>query len=232
MVAALQRKFPLGVSSNDAMDRLNEAFRKIDQMSQGGFVWQLKTAVVTLPPGAQTQVFLPLDFDPGKKAVLQGSTGTPTNTEVPYKPFKDFVNQQHFQTSGSGNFSCWTFIPSFTLTDPTTYKYLFGFAPAEAFPLSAGATFLLFYHAMNFQPFAISATIFFPTPDQFDTLIIDLAEAELQRIYRYSGWEKLAGQVTSAIQQMIDTYRTDRYDLAGMADQAAQAQEKAAERER
>lgn len=231
MVARLQRKFPLGLSSTDAMDFLNEGFRKIDQMSQGGFIWQFKIANVSLPAGALSQTFLPLDFDPGKKAVLQGGTGLPTQTEVPYKPFKEFVNQQHFGVSGPANFACWTFIPVFTLTAPTLYKYQFGFAPLEAFPIpSGGVTFTFGYHALNFASFAVAANIYFPTPDQFDSLILDLAEAELARVYKVSGWEKIAGQATAALQEMIGTYRTDRYDLAGLADEAAQAQERATER--
>jgi hypothetical protein len=232
MVARLQRKFSMGISNNDAMDFLNEAFRKIDQMSQGGFVWQLKTATITIPAGAQVANPLPADFDPGKTAILRGGVGSPTLTGIPFKKWQEFVNQQHFQNIAIGNFACWTVTPVFTLTAPTSYAYNLALAPDTAFPLAAPIGLPLIYHALNFQPFAVAGNVYFPTPDQFDSTILDLAEAELKRVYSMSGWEQLAAQATTAVQAMIDTYRSDRYDLAGLTDQAAQAQEKAAERAR
>jgi hypothetical protein len=82
------------------------------------------------------------------------------------------------------------------------------------------------YHAVNFPPLANGANIFFPTPDQFDSLIVDLALAEMRNVYRLSG-DQLEMQTTmQAVNEIIDTYRTDRYNLAGLSDQLAQAQEK------
>lgn len=232
MVAQLQRKFPLNISTTEAMERLNEAFRKINQMSKGGFIWQLKQSAITLPAGAQVANALPADFDPGKKAIIYGDgTVTPTKTEIPYLPYVEAVKQQHFPNQKIGGFACWTFKPNFTLTAPTSYGWTAVFFPSDAFPLAAGGVTLpIIYHAVNFQPFAAAANVYFPTPDQFDSLIIDLAEAELSRIYGRSGWDKIAAQATQAIQEMIDTYRTDRYDLAGIADQMLQSQEKQTER--
>lgn len=234
MIAKLQQKFPIGIGTTQWLDFLNEGFRKIDQMSKGGFIWQLKFTTVTLPAGAQGVTFLPADFDPGKKAVLQGGlVNSPLMTEIPYLPMSEFVNQQHFNTSGPTMFACWTFIPSFAFGPPTVYRYVFGFAPQEAFPIPGGGVSMqFFYHALNFAPFTAAATVFFPTPDQFDSLIMDLAEAEARREYSAAGWDKLAAGATQSIQEMIDTYRTDRYDLAGISDVVAQAQEKSAERDR
>lgn len=214
------------------MDFLNEGFRRIDQMSKGGFIWQLKLGSVVLPAGAQVAVALPADFDAGKKAILYGAaTVTPTRTVIPFKSPQEFVNQQHFSGQAIGAFSAWTFYPNFTLTAPTSYGYTIKLAPDDAFPLAGGGVTLpLYYHAVNFQPFTSAANVYYPTPDQFDSLIVDLAEAELGRIYRVSGWDALQGRALQDIGNMIDSYRTDRFDLAGLADQAMQAQERATER--
>lgn len=234
MVARLQRKFGQGLSATDAMDYLNEGFRKITQMSKGGFIWQLKQGTVALPAGPQVANALPGDFDPGKSAIVYGDgTVTPTKTMIPWKPYQEAVNQQHFQAPQIGAFSCWTFKPNFTLAPPTNYGWTAVFFPDTAFPLAlGGVTLPIVYHAVDFGPFPIGTNVFFPTPNQFDSLIIDLAEAELTRVYGRAGWEKLAGQATAAVQEIIDTYRTDRYDLAGLADQVMQANEKQAERAR
>lgn len=232
MVTRLQRKFPLGLGSTDCMDFLNEGFRKINQMSADGFIWQFKNTTVVLPAGAQIANPLPVDFDPGKSAFLYGAnTISPTPTLIPYKTPGEFVNQQLFPNQQIAAFACWTFYPNFTLIAPTSYPYTLKLAPNDAFPLAGGGlTLPFFYHAVNFQPFVAAANIFFPTPDQFDSLIIDLAEAELSRIYGHAGWDKIAMQATQAVTALIDTYRTDRYDLAGLTGEAMQAQEKATER--
>lgn len=232
MVARLQRKFGSGIGSADAIDFLNEAFRKINQMQKGGFIWQLKQGTVVLPAGVQAANALPTDFDAGKKALVYGDgTITPTRTIIPWKPYLEALNQEHFPNQKVGNFSCWSFKPNFTLTAPTSYGWTAVFFPSDAFPLATGGVTLpIIYHALNFQPFAVGTNIYFPTPDQFDSLICDLAEAELRRVYGRAGWETLAAQATAAVNELIDTYRSDRYDLAGLADEMLQANEKAAER--
>jgi len=235
MVAKLQRKFPLGLGSSDCMDFLNEAFRKIDQMSKGGFIWQLNTTAINLASGAANQINLPPDFDPGKSAWLSGSAAgsllAPTLTEIPYKPYKEFVNQQHFQVVGSGNFSAWTAVPNFSIGPPLAFTgYTMKLAPNTAYPLSNNMILTFLYHSVNFPPLAVSVGTYFPTPDQFDSLIVDIAEAELARVYKVSGYDVLMQSAMTAVQNIIDTYRTDRYDLAGLTDQMAQAQEKQAER--
>lgn len=237
MVAKLQQKFPIGILSAQWMDFINEAFRKIDQTAKGGFIWQLRTANIVEPAGAQTAVSLPADFDPGKTAVLYGpATGSPTSTLIPYKTPQEFVNEQHFTGLGVGIFSAWTFYPNFSwaanFTAPS-YLWTIKMAPDTAFPLlPGGITLRLYYHAVNLGQFISAPNSYFPTPDQFDSLILDLAEAEARREYGASGWEKLAAAATQSLNEIIDTYRTDRYDLAGVSDIVAQAQEKQAERDR
>jgi hypothetical protein len=227
MVARLQRKTGLGLGSSDCVDFLNEAFRKVNQMSKGGFIWQLKTATITVP-AVEGYVALPPDFDPGKTAVLRGDGSiTPTKTLIPYMSPKEFVNEQNYQTTGLGMFSAWTFYPVFNA--PLTYAYQMALAPSTSFG-PPPIPLLFTYHAVNFAPVPLGAANYFPTPDQFDSMIVDLAIAEVRNVYRMSGEQSEVEQAVAAIAQVIDTYRTDRYDLAGLSDQSAQAQEKQLEK--
>jgi hypothetical protein len=225
MIARLQKKTGLAIGAAwdiVCLDYLNEAFRKLNQNSKGGFVWQVKSTNLSVP-AVQGFISLPADFDPGKDAWLIGNSTTATSTVIPYVPWKDWVNEEGYQVTGVGLFSSWTFRPNFTGA-PATYAYVAEMAPASAF---GAAPFLRFmYHAVNFPPLANGANIFFPTPDQFDSLIVDLALAEMRNVYRLSG-DQLEMQTTmQAVNEIIDTYRTDRYNLAGLSDQLAQAQEK------
>lgn len=233
MIAALQVKHPIGIGANQWLSFLNEAFRKINQMSKGGFVWQLKQTTLIVPAGAIVPVALPADFNPGKSAFLFGNgVSTPTATVITYKTPSEFLKEQHFKESDIGAFSSWTFAPAFTFGPPTVYGWNLLLAPNEAYPLPGITPLGFFYHAMSFAPFTNAANVFFPTPDEFDSLIMDLAEAESRREYNSSGWEKLAGQATTSLNEMIGSYRTDRFNLAGLQDVLAQAQEKSAERDR
>jgi hypothetical protein len=224
MVTMLGIKTGLGLPQAYCVDRLNEAFRKIDQMSKGGFVWQFRTTSL-ITPATDLPISLPTDFNPGKTAVLRGATaGTLTNTTIPYVPYKDFVNQQHFENAASGMFSAWTFYPN---TSPPP-QYVMRLAPVPAF--GHGPYTLPFgYHALTNTPLVYGSN-YFPTPDEFDSLIVDLAVAEVRDIYRMSGDQQKKAETMQAIMEIIDTYRTDRYDLAGLTDQMAQAQEKQVEK--
>lgn len=232
MITKLQQKFPIGIGTQQWLDFLNEAFRKVNQMQKGGFVWQLKKTNITVVAGAQVGTALPADFDPGKSAFLSGPA-IGTATPIPYKPVSEFLAEQDFQVQGTGAFSSWTFRPNFTVAAPTNYAWVLLLAPDTAFPLGVGGvTLALWYHAVNYPALTAAGNAFFPTPDQFDSLIMDLAEAEARREYTASGWDKLAAGATQSLQELIGDYRTDRYDLAGIMDVTMQAQEKAVERDR
>ena len=234
MVTKLQQKFPIGIQSAQWLDFLNEAFRKINQAQKGGFTWQVKKTTILIPAGAQGNVALPADFDPGKTAFLFGNAMPgATSTLIPYSTLTDFITDQNFATQGIGFFSSWTFLPNFVIAAPTSYGWYIRLSPDTAFPLPVGGVTLGFwYHAVNFAPLAAAANAFFPTPDQFDSLIMDLAEAEARRTYGAAGWDKIAAAATQTMNELIDTYRTDRYNLAGLSDQVLQAQEKQVEGDR
>lgn len=229
MVAKLKRKTGIGLGDPDCVDFINEAFRKLNQMSKGGFVWQFKQTTVTVPPGGQVDIALPSDFDPGKTAILRGDNfWTPTNTIIPYLNMKDFVNQEHFESLTPNVFACWTWIPNFV--NPNVFPYKMKLAPAAAYP-TVGGTLPFFYHALIGPPVALGAN-YFPTPDQFDSLIVDLAIAEVRNVYRMSGQQDEVAQAVAAIAQVIDTYRTDRIDLDGLTDQMMTAQAKQAAKDK
>jgi len=227
MVTLLQRKTGLGLAQADCVDRLNEAFRKINQSSKGGFIWQVKQTNLVWA-GSTLTVALPSDFDPGKTAVLKGNgIDTPTATEIPYLPYKDFVNATHYQTTATGFLSAWSFYPNFTL--PTSYAWTAVYGPASAAFTQPTTSLPFMYHAVNYPAVAYGAGNYFPTPDQFDSLIVDLAWAEVAGIYRQSDAETIRQRAMQGVMELIDTYRTDRYDLAGITDEIAQKQEKGAE---
>lgn len=225
MVTMLNRKTGLAVP--DGIDFLNEAFRKINQSQKGGFIWQFKQTTLLIP-GAYADIPLPVDFDPGKTAILRGDgTVSYLNTIIPYMLMKDWVNEQHYQTTQPGGFTAWTFFPTFT--NPVSYVYKMKLGPPGAFT-GVIASMDFFYHALNYAPVPSGPANYFPTPDQFDNLIVDLAVAEVRNVYRMSGQADEVQKAMAAINEIIDTYRTDRYDLAGLTDQVAQAQEKQVEK--
>ena len=232
MVTIVQRRMANGISAAQALEYLNEGFRKLNQMSKGGLRWQLKQANLVL--GLNLTVAAPADFDAGKSAWLRGDGSyTPTKTVIPYKPWSEFSTRQHLQTTTAGAFDCWTFIPNFTLTAPTSYGWTIRMAPDNAIVLIApGPTLPFVYHAVSFPAFTSNATIYFPTPDEFDSSIMDLAVAEGKKQYRISGWQDEAAQANQAISAIIDNYRTDLYDLSGLFDMTAQAQEKQVEKDK
>ncbi len=221
MVALVQRKTRIGLANQDAMDFLNEAFRYINQGSKGGFIWQFQSVALVWATSTNTTL-APSDFDPGKEAVLRGNgTTTPTRTVIPYLPMKEWVNEDHYRTSFWSSWTAYPTLPRFTIA--------LGGPPIVG--ITPGFTLPFFYHAVSYPPLTIGAN-FFPTPDQFDSLIVDLAVAEVRSIYRLSGADSLWQKTMASINNIIDTYRTDRYDLAGVTDEVAQAQEKQATRSR
>ena len=74
--------------------------------------------------------------------------------------------------------------------------------------------------------YADSASVYFPTPNSFDNLIIELAEAEARRIYGLAGWDIIQKRAESAIVNLLDSYRSTKNVLAGLTDQQKQVSEK------
>lgn len=114
---------------------------------------------------------------------------------------------------------------TFTLTP--SYAYTGIIYPASATPTGVGGFNLPFiYHADTVSPLTIAANQFFPTPASFDTMLIELAEAETRRIYGLAGWDVVQKRAELAITGMLDNYRSTKNTLAGLTDQMKQTQEK------
>lgn len=203
MVAELARRVPLGYTATVAMDALNGAFRWMNQ--QGSFPWMQRrtTAAVAAGTGALT---LPSDFDPGKQAVLYGSTTSAVPTEVPFMPWTEAVRQQVHQTASAGLYSCWTFYATQTGSPPVVAMQ------GQVFPIAAAQSesLQLVYHTVAYPALSSGPTTYFPTPDHFDHLIIELAESELMRQYRLAGWDVVWKRVTDQLRAMLGAYTTTK----------------------
>lgn len=224
MVAMLARRCPLGYTATVAMDELNNAFRWICQ--QGSFPWMLRktTAAVAITSGALT---LPGDFDPGKPAVLYGAADHAVPFEIPYMPWDQAVKQQVHQTSGAKVYSCWTYYSVLTGTTVVLAGQVFPVAAA-----TANESLPFVYHSVQFPALTSSAAVFFPTPDHFDSFIVDLAESELMRQYRIAGWDVIQKRAMDQLRAMLSAYVTTRVIMtpaveAMNAAQAVQAKKSA-----
>lgn len=217
MLAMLARRCPYGYTASVAMDELNNAFRWICQ--QGSFPWMMRktTAAVAMTTGALT---LPGDFDPGRPAVLYGAAAHASPFEIPHMPWDKAVKQQVHQTSGAKVYSCWTFFATLIGTTVTFSGLVF---PASAATADESLPFV--YHSVQFPALTSGAATFFPTPDHFDSLIVDLAESELMRQYQVAGWDIVYKRATDQLRAMLSAYQTTKVIMtpAVEAMQAAQA---------
>jgi hypothetical protein len=239
MVAQLQTRVPIGLSSTFWMTKLNEAYRWISQ--KGNFVWDLKepTELFTLLVN-NTIKKLPPDCDPGKPIYLSGpissagSSNTSVSTVIPFKPWDELLDQQYAEVvAPTGLFSCFSIVSRFEnnpYPPPSKlYDYAVQFYPVSAAPTPSTGdfTFKMVYHAdVGSTEFALGTSIYFPTPNSFDNLLIELAEAEARRIYGLAGWEIIQKRAESAIMNLLDSYRSTKNVLAGLVDQQKQVSEK------
>jgi hypothetical protein len=227
MVAEVQRRVPIGIPAGTCLDRLNEAYRWICQ--QGSFVWMLNQGTVTitspaLPAGRSGTFTLPTDFDPGRPAyILYGGL------EIPYKPYDVAQKHQTYNTTvGANQFSLWSFRTSFAAA-PVTYSYIGQVFPEASYPLNGTTTTLtIIYHTTTASPLVTTTPpvySYYPTPDAFDSFIVDMAESELRRTYGLAGFENLIQKAQGSLQMMLDAYRSTKPTMMGVMDQTRQTQE-------
>jgi len=209
MVALLQQRIPMGIQSAYCKDRLNESYRWIAQ--QDSFMWALRRTTVTV--NATTVDFqLPSDADPGDVMMLYGQS---FKAEIPFVPFDKWGLQEVFNSPPpSGLFSAWTITNNGTI-------YQGKLAPDTT--LSGAVTLNLFYHAIAVQ--LTNDNEFYPSPDEFDTVIVDLSEAEIKRVYHLAGWQDIQSKATESAKKLIDSYRSSKRYIEGLANQAMNAQE-------
>ena len=233
MVTQCQSRLNIGLSSAFWMSKLNEAYRWISQ--KGNFVWTVKTTPISILVGTAT-FSLPALCDPGKPMYLSGpwsaieDPSVDMSTTIPYVPWDVMLDQQMAEViAPPGMFSCWSFSTAFSVGPPPTYGYQGLLYPLSAMPTPAtGSMFLnLVYHVdVNATEYASATNIYFPTPNSFDNLLIELAEAEAKRIYGIAGWDIVQKRAESAIVNLLDSYRSTKNVLAGLTDQQKQVSEK------
>jgi len=232
MVTELQTRIPIGLSTSFWGKKLNEAFRWISQ--KGNFIWDLRTYPFTVAPGGYVWN-LPSDCDPGKPMYVAGPYewslfGQAIPSLIPYEPWDVTLNQQLAEVvAPPGMFSCFTVLTTFTAGPPPVYSYQGLLYPLSAKPTSATGTgaFNFIYHAdVGSTEIAVASNQYFPTPNCFDNLLIELAEAEARRIYGLAGWEIIQKRAETGILNLLDSYRSTKNVLAGLIDQQKQVSEK------
>ena len=196
--------------------RLNETFRWIAQ--QESFMWQLRKTTVAVDPDT-VDFPLPDDADAGDIMALYGSS---LKSEIPFIPFTRFSQEEIFLSNMTSDepFSAWTIVAPAPPSQPSA-GYMGKLAPDT--PLANPVELNLFYHATA-QP-VTDPDLFFPSPDEYDLTIVDGTEAEIKRRYHIGGYEQVQQKFVESVKKLIDTYRSSKSYIQGMAEQAARTQE-------
>lgn len=228
MVAECQRRVPIQLTNAFWMRKLNEAYRSVSQ--KGAYVWDERSISFTLLSGA-VSFDPPATFDPGKPMHLAGPTsgtgayaGIGVNTLIPKISWEDAMLQQYSEMPViAGMFSAWALT---TVISGGGYAYKGYLFPSTSLPTGGNLQFTFSYHIdVASVELVESAVVFFPTPNIFDGLFIDLAEAEVKRIYGLAGWEIVQKKAEAAIMPILDVYRSQKNAPAGLLDQQKQTNE-------
>lgn len=224
MTNEILRRIPIGIDAPYAMGKLNNAFRWVDQ--NGPTVWRLTYATLTLLPGLPLQVALPGNFDPSKSAFFGG--GANWKTTIPFMPWEKFQQQQTTGGSpmtGTGMLSSWSWLANNTLA-PVSYSYTAYFNPPSASIPGGGIPMPFVYHVRTPAPLTVGPAIYFPTPDAYDDVIVDGAEAEIKRIYSLAGWEMAQKRMEVGLGRLAAGTRSTKEIAAELMEQGKQTQER------
>ncbi len=220
MVAELQYRIPLGLTTSTAMNFLNDAYRWISM--QASWKWDFKIAnpALSILSNANT-VALPADFDPGKLATIYCN-----GYFCKYYPMDEFFLERNALSAtpaSGGMFSIWTVYG--TVGSLTA---LFG---PDSAKLASSTSLEMYYHALPVA-YTYGGGTYFPSADEFDGIIVALAEAEIRRVYALGGWDKIRPQAEAAVAHAVDKYRTTGQTTTGHADAARRREEGAADKSR
>jgi len=246
-------RIPIGLTDAYCAQELNKAWRMVEQ--SGAFVWNIRTDTITLvldtsvPPPFRylNKALLPADMDIGKPAsIYPAFSGAVFFYEIINVPAEEFARSLVLHSnlvdpltgSALGYFSCWTIRPALPVPPPpgpvSPPLYYAEFSPRNAIPPpppqgSGNVSFSIYYHKMM-GPAITDGTQYLPTPDEFDDLFIDLAEAEIRRQHEMTGWDVVQKKAEAEMKALVDKYRSGKKNLAGMQEQSFQTAEAAAER--
>ena len=222
MVTEIQARVPINLDNTFTINRLNSAYRWIEQ--QGSFVWNFIVGTLTLSQNALA-VALPTTagsiYDPGKPAIMYAA-----GYRLDYKPPEEFAIYRSGQGASGQPFSVWTHynVPG------TGYSALLG--PDLAKNTTGTTSIDFYYHRLTPAPLTSGASTYFPTPDCFDDLILDMAESEVRRIYHLAGWQEIQQKATDAALKLLDQYRTTIEGTSGTTDSMRRREDKAADKSR
>jgi len=217
MIALIQQRVPIGLGTQYITDRLNESFRWIEQ--QAGFIWDLRRVTRAVDQAGAFFTF-PSNPDPGKPIAVYPDTGTTLKNVIPQIPFEEFAAQLQFNSPPpNGVFSTWTL-------DFTGTEYVGRLAPNTA--LASPVNIVLWYHTMVVP--VTNTNDFYPSPDEFDSMIVDLTEAEVKRVYNIGGFETAQKKAEDQVMKIVDRYRSSKMFTEGLSEAAMDAQEAQAKR--
>ncbi len=220
MAVQLQGRLPMNLTTSYCIQELNKAWRWIEQ--QGAFAWNLIVATPKMV-ASTTTITLPSDLDLGKPVYIYAPPYL-NYMHIPYKPYDEWVLQQQFvMTQFPGLFACWTYYQ----TSVGVANAVATFVPVSAAPV-IDSNYNVVYHHIVGRP--IVSGQYFPTPDAFDDTIVDLAEAEIRRIYHLIRWDTAQTKAQSSAKLMLDAYRSDKKDLRGLMLGAMENQEASLQR--
>lgn len=217
MVADCKQRVPVRVSATFWIDRLNEAYKWICQ--QGAFPWTIYRETISV--GADGTFSLPGGWSLGRPSYIWKN-----GLMIPQKSWEEALKHSVYssETDSAGNYSCWSYKINLS-NAPTAYTYTGQMFPENSYPSIPDTTPEIVYHNMNIIVLSESATVYFPTPIEFDELIEALAESEARRRYGLAGWEKIQLRAQTGIQNLLKTYMTDKHTQFGLENQARHAQE-------
>ncbi len=231
MIGQLQQRVPMNLSRDYCMLKLNEAYQWIEQ--QGSFAWGVRLVTVSVAAGtywinltgnSNFAGFEGPDFaaltsiDIGKPIdIFQAPLGG-FRVTIPFVPPDRLGLYQIFNTTPiPGVFAAWTLLSS------DSAGYQIRFAPSSA-ATTVAVNFAMQYHRIPDVLIDLPSQ-FFPTPDQFNTLILDIAEAEIKRNYNIMGWETAQQKAAASTMMLADQYRSSKLHQVGMGEEVKDAQE-------
>lgn len=217
MVTDCKLRFAIRLSTSFWTARLNEAYRFVCQ--QGSFPWALVTSTVTVASDGTFPV--PSDFSPGKDAFLYKDA-----VLVEYLPY-DRAKTHGDYGIGAATYSCWTYYSNLSGA-PGSYGYTGLVFPENARPSTTDSATLV-YHTGIPTPLT-SGTQYFPSPPEFDSLIMELAESEARRRYDNSGFEIVQKRAQAQLVLMMQNYRTTKDTALGVVEQTLRVQDDQAEK--
>ena len=88
---------------------------------------------------------------------------------------------------------------------------------------------MLIYHGIP-NMILTTGSNYYPTPDEFDDLLVLRAESECRKIYGFQFAMESRKEAEDMAAKLLDRYRSTKEDLAGMVDQVRNTKEIQAKR--